>query len=140
MEESSSESDEKLVLESDDESVDLESSDEDNADDNTPSIPLLLTKDSFIIAKVYSGVATTFKNFIAKVISGPDDDIDYEISFLKRSRKVKNSFVFPDNPDFASISIQDVACVLPPPSSVANTARLANVLRFSGDIVNYDVV
>ena len=75
------------------------------------------------------------------MISDLDEDMDYEVSFLKDlSHKVKNAFVFPDNRDLASISIKDVVCMLTPPFSVANTARLANVFRFSGDIAKYEVV
>ena len=58
------------------------------------------------------------KKFVGKLLSGPDEE-DFEISFLQRSNKIKNGFVFPDQEDLASISKQDIDRILPPPCPVA---------------------
>ena len=67
----------------------------------------------FAIANVHT-VAGKCEKFIGKLISGPDEDQDFEISFLERSKKIKNGFVFPEVEDLASIARKDIERVLPP--------------------------
>ena len=40
-----------------------------------------------------------FKQFVGKVLAGPDSEKDYTISFLVRSPRFKNGFVFPEKED-----------------------------------------
>ena len=83
----------------------------------------------FVIANVHTA-AGKCKKFIGKLISGPDEDQDFEISFLERSKKIKNGFVFPEVEDLASIARKDIERVLPPPCAAAQTKRLCGVLKF----------
>ena len=76
---------------------------------------------------------------MAQIVSGPDEDNDYEVRFLRRSTKVKNSFIFPKMEDLASISYHDIVCVLSDPLPVAQTARLSNIFRFSENVMLFDV-
>ena len=74
------------------------------------------------------------KKFVGKLLSGPDEEEDYEISFLQRSNKIKNGFVFPEQEDLASISKQDIDKILPPPRPVAQTKSLCGVFTFVANL------
>ena len=68
---------------------------------------VILKCGDFVIANVHTA-AGNCKKFIGKLVSGPDEDEDFEISFLERSRKIKNGFVFPEMEDLASIGKKDI--------------------------------
>ena len=63
---------------------------------------VIFTCGDFVIANVHTA-AEKCKKFIGKLVSGPDEDEDFEISFLERSIKIKNEFVFSEMEDLASI-------------------------------------
>ena len=63
---------------------------------------VILKCGDFVIANVHTA-AGNCKKFIGKLVSGPDEEEDFKISFLERSRKIKNGFVFPEMEDLASI-------------------------------------
>ena len=92
-----------------------------------------------MVAKVYSCANLKKKNFIAKVVTGLDADNDYEVKFIKMSNKVKNGFIFPEIDDVASVSYNDIACVLSNPSPVVQTARLSNIFKFSDNLTKYNI-
>ena len=93
------------------------------------NVPPKLSHNSFLV-KVYKlSSRTSCRNFIAKIIGGPDSDNDYEVAFLKQSTKVKSGFVFPDKADLASVSYSDVIFPLETPFPVAQTARLSKIFR-----------
>ena len=62
-----------------------------NSSNNMPAMAQAVT---FVGAKVFC-ISKFFKNFIAKIIVGPDENNDYEVKFLKRSSKVNNGLSFP---------------------------------------------
>ena len=68
---------------------------------------------------------------------GPDEDGDYQINFMRRSEKIRDSFQFPKEVDAASIRLDDIAKMLPKTSSVAATKRLCGVLKFEADLASY---
>ena len=68
---------------------------------------VILKCGDFIIANVHTAAGKS-KKFIGKLVSGPDEDEDFETSFLERSRKIKNGFVFPEMKDLASIDNIDI--------------------------------
>ena len=74
------------------------------------------------------------KKFIRKLVSGRDEDEDFEISFLERSRKIKNGFVFPEMEDLASIAKKDIEKILPPPYAAAQTKWLCEMMKFNVDL------
>ena len=74
------------------------------------------------------------KKFIGKLVGGPNEDEDFEISFLERLRKIKNGFVFPEMEDLASIGKKDIEKILPPPHAAAQTKRLCGVMKFNLDL------
>ena len=87
----------------------------------------------FVIANVHTG-AGKCKKFIGKLVSGPDENENFEISFLERSRKIKNGFVFPEMEDLASIGKKDIEKILPPPLAAAQTKRLCGMMKFNVDL------
>ena len=91
-----------------------------------------------MVAKVYS-CANFPKNFVAKVVTGPDADNDYEVKFVKLSNKVEKGFVFPETDDIASVSYNDIACVLSNPSPVAQTAQPSNIFKFLDNLTKYNI-
>ena len=74
------------------------------------------------------------KKFIGKLVSGLDEDKYFEISFLERSRKIKNGFDFPEMEDLASIGKKDIEKILSPPHAAAQTKRLCGVMKFNFDL------
>ena len=124
--ESLSEREEEVNLESDE----LELSDEELLADggmieqnSSNNISAMVQAGTFAVAKVY-WTSKNFKNFIAKIIDGPDEDNDYEVKFLKRLLKVKDGFMFPEVEELALVSQDDIVCVLPVPQPIAKTTRL----------------
>ena len=91
---------------------------------------VILKCGDFVIANVHTA-AGKCKKFIGKLVSGPDEDKDFEISFLERSRKIKNEFIFPEMKDLASIGKKDIEKILPPPHAAAQTKRLCGVMKFN---------
>ena len=87
----------------------------------------------FVIANVHTAAGKR-KKFIGKMVSGPNEDEDFKISFLERSRKIKYGFVFPEMEDLASIGKKDIEKILPPPHAAAQTKRLCGVMKFNVDL------
>lgn len=52
--------------------------------DEACNIPAEVEEHNFVVVKVYSS-SSKFKHFISQILSGPDNENDYEIKFLKRS-------------------------------------------------------
>ena len=113
-------------------------------DDSSPVYvnELLMPKyGDFVVAKVHTAAGRS-KKFVGKLVSGQDENDDFEISFLERSKKIKNGFVFPEEEDLASIGKQDIEKILPSPYAaaqtivyiLAQTKRLCGVLKFSVDL------
>ena len=50
-----------------------------------------LEVNGFVLVKVYS-LDSKWKNFLAQIIDGPDEDGDFEAIFLKRYMKIKDVF------------------------------------------------
>ena len=84
----------------------------------------------FVIANVHTA-AGKCKKFIGELVSGPDEDEDFEISFLERSRKIKNGFFFPKMEDLASIGKKDIEKILPPPHAAAQTKQLCGMVNLT---------
>jgi hypothetical protein len=61
---------------------------------------------------------------MGKIINQKDEDGDFEISYLKNSVKDPSRFVFPVEPDLASVAETDIAIVLPQPLIAGQTKRL----------------
>ena len=74
------------------------------------------------------------KHFIGKICSGLDNNVDFKITFLGQSGKIKNGFVFPYNEDMASICKKDISRKLSVPKPVAQKTRLTGALDFSEDL------
>ena len=77
-------------------------------------------------------MVSTFKLLLRQ--SAYPEDENFEISFLERSRKIKNGFVFPEMEDLASIGKKDIEKILPPPHAAAQTKRLCGVMKFNVDL------
>ncbi|KAF2885440.1 hypothetical protein ILUMI_20720 [Ignelater luminosus] len=76
--------------------------------------------------------------YIAKVISEIVHGNEYEVSFLRKCRKMGGCFVFPAIPDMAAVQKNEIKWVLPKPNPVKNK-RLANYLKFNISFNNFDV-
>ena len=94
---------------------------------------VILKCGDFVIVNVHTAAGKR-KKFIGKLVCGPDKNEDFEISFLERSRKIKNRFVFLEMEDLASIGKKDIKKIFPPPHAAAQTKRLCEVMKFNVDL------
>ena len=78
-----------------------------------------------------------FQFFVAQILSGLDDDGDYEIKFIKSSSKIKQGFHFPEVHDLASAKRSDIALLLESPTPISTTKRLAGVFKFVTNLSRY---
>lgn len=74
--------------------------------------------------------------YVGKIIKNIDDDGALEISFLKKKYKKSEpcKFVLPDIPDLASININDIKVLLPPPKISGKTSRQQSFYSFEVDL------
>lgn len=75
--------------------------------------------------------------FVAKVVKTLDHGGEYEVSYLRKSKKI-SGFVTPEAEDVACVSQTDIAMILPSPLPMA-TKRLASYIRFPINFGNHDV-
>ena len=61
----------------------------------------------YVIVKVFS-VVGSFRQFVRLLLNGPDDEDDYEIEILKRSKQINHGFVFPDVDHLATAKKSDI--------------------------------
>ena len=53
-------------------------------------------------------VVGSFRHFVGLLLNGPDDEDDYEIKILKRSKQINYGFVFPDIDDLPTAKKSDI--------------------------------
>ena len=139
---SSSEDDEDnddlLLGSTSDEKDSLSTTSEEDVAEIENFVPTTVPIMTFAVVRLYSN-ANKYRNFVAQIIRGPDADKDYEVKFLKRSPKIKNDFLFPETVELASVSHNDLVCILEPPSPLATTSRLSHVFKFSKDLVQFNI-
>ncbi|KAK3931050.1 Thiosulfate-binding protein [Frankliniella fusca] len=71
--------------------------------------------------------------YIGKVLKEEDDEGDFEVTYLRRSLKVKDKFCLPNVADLKSVHRSDVKLVLPSPTC-SGTKRQQNLLHFDCDL------
>ena len=125
---STSKSDSHLHIESDNDVCFDESSSSNN--ESIHNIPPIVPNGSFVVTKLFSH--KSYKNFIAQIISEPDEDNDYARKFSKRLSKAEKV-------DLASTSHKDFVCVLLFPSPVAQTSSLSNIFKLSKNLTCFNV-
>ena len=90
----------------------------------------------YVVVKVY-GEKMTFWLFVAEILSGPDEDRDYEVKFMKSSSIIKQGFYFPEDEDLASAKRSDIVLLLEPPTAISTTKCLAGVFKFTTNMSKY---
>ena len=53
-------------------------------------------------------VVGSFKHFVGLLLNGPDDENDYEIEILKRSKQINHGFIYPDVDHLATVKKSDI--------------------------------
>ncbi|CAH0563127.1 unnamed protein product [Brassicogethes aeneus] len=117
------------VIDSDDVDVFSET---DKSSDEERELQIINVK-SFVL--VQFNTKKTSKYYVAKVTETLDYD-EYIVTFLRRHGQ---SFSYPQIPDCATISKQDVVLHLPQPKTSGGTNRTANLLAFSIDLTAYNI-
>nr|CAD7434273.1 unnamed protein product [Timema monikensis] len=84
----------------------LEEDDEPIAETREPKVG------DYVLVK-FSGKKLVF--YVGKIIKQKDEDGDFEISYLRKSVKDPRKFMFPVEPDIASVAETDITMVLPQP-------------------------
>ena len=95
-----------------------------------------LNVEDFAVINVFSAEGR-HKNSIGKIFVGSDEDCDHEVNFMRRSKKIRDGFQFPEEVDATSIKLNDIVEMLPKPSSVTATKRLCGVLKFGAHLAPY---
>ena len=72
----------------------------------TPDVDIIKTS-LYVTVKVFS-VVGSFRHFVRLLLNGRDDEDDYEIEFLKRSKQINHGFVFPDVDHLATATKSDI--------------------------------
>lgn len=106
-----------------------ESSDEDNLPLITKKTPVI---NDFVLVR-FPGKQS--KYFVGEIIDEAAEGGDYEISYLRKSAKKDNSFLFPLEPDLALVSPTDIEIVLPQPTTTGKTKRQVNIYTFPTNIL-----
>ena len=83
-------------------------------------------------------VVGSFRHFVRLLLNGPDDEDDYEIEILKRSKQINHGFVFPDVDHLATAKKSEFQ-KFSPSFSAAATKRLVNVLKFNITLARYGI-
>ena len=84
-------------------------------------------KEDFVVIEFQPGIF-----YVAKVLAEEDEDGDIEVSFLRKSLKLADSFVYPQVEDTDFLANSLVRAVLPAPM-VGQTKRLNNCFKFPAD-------
>ncbi|XP_046383032.1 uncharacterized protein LOC124172345 isoform X2 [Ischnura elegans] len=77
--------------------------------------------------------------YVGRIIKEARKHNGAEVTYLRKSSKVPNSFFFPHIEDIASVSMKDIKLVLPPPSYRKGTARMKRFISFKISFANLDV-
>lgn len=76
---------------------------------------------------------------IVKILTN-DEDGDYEIMYLRKSKKYEGKFVFPEIEDTEKIGKSDIFVCLPPPlKNVGTTTRQNRLISFNVKFDMYDI-
>lgn len=75
--------------------------------------------------------------YVAKVLKV--DGSDVEVSFLRRSNKMMNTFLMPNVPDIAMVYLRDIKLVLQTPKLSGNTKRQQGFYSFNEDLSRIDL-
>ena len=119
---SSSESKISILCDSSD-THDLSCSDSSTSSQADSALPHVLHVRQYVVVKVY-GEKMIFRFFVAEILSGPDEDGDYKVKFMKSS-KIKQGFYFPEDKDLASAKRSDIMLLLEPPTAISTTKSLS---------------
>ena len=78
------------------------------------------------------------KYFVGQVLDKDDSDDNVEVKFLTRKpQKDTHRFVFPDKEDIDNIPIEDIAMILPQPTTVGGTKRASKQYIFDTDLSKF---
>lgn len=95
-----------------------------------------LMKDEFVLIEF----SDKFKFYYVGQYTGVTaSDGAYEINFLRRNRKLENTFFFPNIPDIADVPEKDIKLILPPPTNVTGTKRMQGKIKFDIIFSNIDL-
>ena len=119
----------------------------DSSVDNDSSYPPLVIGDvrndsisvnSFVLVEFASKRSSLSVYYIGKVMSVESDDVI--VSFLRKSHKWVNKFVYPIVEDIHPVSTKDIHAILPAPLVTGTTARTMNsVVAFPVSITNLNI-
>ncbi|KAJ4426856.1 hypothetical protein ANN_26655 [Periplaneta americana] len=71
-----------------------------------------------------------------KIEKGKDADGDYEVTFLRKGLKNTNDFLFPQEPDIASVPECDIVMILPQLTYLAKTKRRNACMTFEVNLIS----
>lgn len=86
-------------------------------------------EDSFVLVKFENNI-----HYVAKVLEC-DRNNEFQVSYLRKSGKISNSFYFPDVPDIHRAMKSDFVMILPKPVTT-NNKRLSSYYKFGLDFHN----
>lgn len=96
-----------------------------------------LKEGDFVLVGLKSNKTEIF--YVGKIIGRDGQTNDYEISYLRKSSKIKKSFHFPTELDIKLVSEDEIKVLLPKPALGGKTKRQQSYLSFGVDFSNVDV-
>lgn len=114
---------------------DKEAENDKNDSDSSSDLPLscLATpkEGDFVVVKFPS---KPVKHYIGKLLTDNDND-EFDVSYLRKSAKVDNSFYLPLEPDMATVALEDIEIVVPLLRLSKITKRQSDLYTFKNNIL-----
>lgn len=75
--------------------------------------------------------------YVGKLLSGLKENAEFEVTFLRRSRKLSGKFILPDVPDNSMVLEKDIKMILPQPLKCGQTKRQSSHYQFE---ISFDLI
>ncbi|XP_064598457.1 uncharacterized protein LOC135464820 [Liolophura sinensis] len=137
-ESSSSENEEPVLLDTDEDSPIHSEDDDENEIHLGPVNFKDISSESYVLVEFVAEKSTNLAYYVAKILT-IGDETDIQVDFLRKSQKVLNKFVYPAVSDRHPVDLDDIKAVLPSPVARGTTSRTKGGIVFSVNFGKLDV-
>lgn len=137
-ESSSSEDEEPVLLDTDEDSPVHSEDDGENIIHLGPVDVKDISPESYVLVEFVAEKSTNLAYYVAKILSIEHEN-DIQVGFLRKSQKVFNKFVYPAVSDRHPVDLDDIKAVLPSPVARGTTSRTKGGIVFAVNFGQLDV-